>query len=71
MRHTSPAARVSHGGSGNTAFGGLPTSTNSVVHGPGTYPNVSVGSAMNCGTEVNAITEELRMAVEQCQVMRY
>ena len=72
MHHPS-SVRVPQG-PGNTPFGvggSLSTSTNPAANGPDTYPNVSVGSTMNCGTEVSAITEELRLAVEQCQVREY
>ena len=37
-----------------------------------TYPNVSsIGPNMNCETEVNELSEELRTAVEECQVERF
>ena len=69
MHHAS--VRVHHNPE-NTAYGiGGSISTNAtpgVANGPATYPNVSVSSTMNCGTEVNALSEELRSAVEECQV---
>ena len=71
MHQTS--ARVHHNPE-NTSFGVGPSiATNSMPtnsNGPSSYPNVSLGSNMNCGTEVNALSEELRVAVEECQVRR-
>ena len=56
----------------NTSYGVGPSiSTNSMpigANGQSTFPNVSVASNMNCGTEVNTMSEELRAAVEDCQV---
>ena len=59
-------------GPGNVSHEGIGGSSNAMPmanSAAGPYPSVSVSSTMNCGTEVNAITEELRSAVEQCQVM--
>ena len=59
----------------NTAYGIGPSisTANSIpvgTNGHASYPNVSVASNMNCGTEVNALSEELRAAVEDCQVKK-
>ena len=46
----------------------MPLGTN----GPSAYPNVSsAGSNMNCAQEVNTLSEELRAAVEDCQVLHF
>lgn len=69
MHQTS--ARVHHNPENHSFGAGPSVSTNSIptnVNGPSSYPNVSLGSNMNCGTEVNALSEELRVAVEECQV---
>ena len=72
MHHAS--VRVHHNPD-NTAYGiGGSIPTNTIPTGPSgsaTYPNVSVSSTMNCGTEVNALSEELRSAVEECQVTKW
>jgi hypothetical protein len=59
----------------NTGYGIGPSisTANSIpvgTNGHSSYPNVSVGSNMNCGTEVNTLSEELRAAVEDCQVKK-
>ena len=69
MHQTS--ARVHHNPENNSFGAGssIPvTSIPASANGPSSYPNVSIGSNMNCGTEVNALSEELRVAVEECQV---
>ena len=69
------SVRVHHNPDNSPYSIGQPQTTNTMplgTNGPSAYPNVSsAGSNMNCTQEVNTLSEELRAAVEDCQVLYF